>query len=222
MWKSETDSPDSPDSPDSQLKVPTASLGLNLSCPSVQIQCCRASTQETFWHLLRSLNTEVILALLASSITLCFLIEVDISLHGRGCPKITHWLHIEFFIYGMQQQSAKRCHPLYLLRPAARLINPKAAFWQRGRRTQHAPASARLSDATLPSAKSRQGLRLVFTIMTGSFCGLTALCADLNDLFRGGRISLCFLYLHQLSNLTWTELDQRQRTGGRFKFLLSS
>lgn len=36
------------------------------------------------------------------------------------------------------------------------------------------------------------GLRLVFTIMTGSFCGLTALCADLNDLFRGcfGRVKL--------------------------------
>ncbi|CAK9079689.1 Uncharacterized protein SCF082_LOCUS38021 [Durusdinium trenchii] len=28
-------------------------------------------------------------------------------------------------------------------------------------------------------------LRMVFTLMTGSFCGLTALCADLNDLFRG-------------------------------------
>lgn len=28
-------------------------------------------------------------------------------------------------------------------------------------------------------------LRLVFTIMVGSFSGLTALCADLNDLFRG-------------------------------------
>lgn len=28
-------------------------------------------------------------------------------------------------------------------------------------------------------------LRLVFTIMVGSFCGLTALCADLNDPFRG-------------------------------------
>ncbi|CAE7943038.1 unnamed protein product [Symbiodinium sp. KB8] len=28
-------------------------------------------------------------------------------------------------------------------------------------------------------------LRLVFTMLVGSFCGLTALCADLNDLFRG-------------------------------------
>ena len=26
---------------------------------------------------------------------------------------------------------------------------------------------------------------MVFTLMTGSFSGLTALCADLNDLFRG-------------------------------------
>lgn len=76
---------------------------------------------------LSSINTAfpplhwVILALLASSITLCFLIEVDQS-EGR-------------FLAERPEDSTR--------------------------------------------------LRLVFTIMTGSFCGLTALCADLNDLFRG-------------------------------------
>eukprot|EP00913_Durusdinium_trenchii_P003325 g3079.t1 len=76
---------------------------------------------------LSSLNTAfpplhwVILGLLASSITLCFLIEVDQS-EGRFLAE----------------------------KPADSLR-----------------------------------LRMVFTLMTGSFCGLTALCADLNDLFRG-------------------------------------
>jgi len=76
---------------------------------------------------LSSINTAfpplhwVILSLLASSITLCFLIEVDQS-EGR-------------FLAERPEDSLR--------------------------------------------------LRLVFTIMTGSFCGLTALCADLNDLFRG-------------------------------------
>ncbi|CAE7522628.1 unnamed protein product [Symbiodinium natans] len=76
---------------------------------------------------LSSINTAfpllhwVILALLASSISICFLIEVDQS-EGR-------------FLAERPEDSTR--------------------------------------------------LRLVFTIMVGSFCGLTALCADLNDLFRG-------------------------------------
>ncbi|CAJ1346979.1 unnamed protein product [Effrenium voratum] len=76
---------------------------------------------------LSSINTAfpplhwVILGLLASSISLCFLIEVDQS-EGR-------------FLAERPQDSLR--------------------------------------------------LQLVFTIMSGSFCGLTALCADLNDLFRG-------------------------------------
>jgi len=76
---------------------------------------------------LSSINTAfpflhwVILSLLASSISICFLIEVDQS-EGR-------------FLAERPQDSMR--------------------------------------------------LRLVFTMLVGSFCGLTALCADLNDLFRG-------------------------------------
>ena len=54
---------------------------------------------------------------------------------------------------------------------------------------------------------SDQGLRLVFTMLVGSFCGLTALCADLNDLFRGGVLSsLGRSKLHGLSWLHYTEV----------------